>query len=234
MKKLLALTAAAMLCACNSEPTTDADPFEGADPLRPFNEAVFEFNLTIDQYLIRPAARGYHMLPGDVRYGVGNFLSNLGEPITGVNNLLQADFQGFGTTLFRFILNTTFGFGGLRDFASENGLPERDQTFNHTLRHYGVGTGPYLVLPILGPSSARGVAGRVGDYFADPFSYYLEPIESAARNGVEGVVARDRYRDVIDQLYYKSLDPYVATRSTYLQHGGRSVTNGVLTAPKGE
>lgn len=213
--------AAGMLCACGSQSMVgaDGDPYEAQDPFRPFNETVFKFNLRADRNVIYPLAKGYHMLPAWMRYGTSNFFSNLKEPVNGLNSLAQGNFRAFGTTLFRFLLNSTFGFAGLRDFAGENGLDADNQTFDRTLRAYGVDTGPYLVLPFFGPSSVRGVGGKVGDYFSDPFSYYLTTAESVGRGVAVGVITRDENEDIVNQLYYQSLDPYVASRAAYLQHG---------------
>lgn len=232
MKKFLALSAALMVTACTTAPatTSDSDPFEAQDPLRPLNETIFSFNLRTDKYILRPVSESYHALPEWMRYGTSNFFSNLGEPLSGVNSLLQADFQSFGTTLFRFILNTTFGLGGVRDFAGENGLAENNQGFNDTLRTYGMGTGPYLVLPILGPSSARGVVGKAGDWFGDPVGYMLSTPESIAQYTADGIILRDENAPVINQLFYQSLDPYTATRAAYLQHQEKRRKGGSKSA----
>ncbi len=223
MKKNLALTAALLIAACSSpiNPNGEVDPFEAKDPLRPFNEAIFSFNLGADEYVIHPVARGYHALPSWFRYGSSNFLSNLSEPINGINSLLQADFQSFGTSLFRFILNTSFGLGGVRDFAGENGLEESNNTFNDTLRSYGVGTGPYVVLPLLGPSSLRGTVGAVGDWASDPVSYFISTPLSIGKATSHAIVKRDENNEIIQHLYYDAIDPYTATRATYLQHETR-------------
>lgn len=219
-KTLLALSTALLITACNSNAGgPDADPFEAQDPIRPFNEAMFSFNLGADEYVIHPVAKGYHALPEWFRYGSSNFVSNLSEPLSAVNSLVQLDFQSFGTSLFRFLLNTTFGLGGVRDFAGENGLAKNKQTFNQTFSHYGVDTGPYIVLPLLGPSSARDVTGRVGDWFADPLNYYMTTWESVGEGAAQGIITRDQNAAIIDQLYYESIDPYTATRAAYLQHG---------------
>ena len=229
MKKIAALTSALLISACAPQTNVgaDTDPFEARDPIRPFNEAIFSFNLGADEYVIHPISRGYHELPGWFRYGSGNFLSNLSEPLNGINSLLQADFQSFGTSLFRFILNTTFGLGGIRDFAGENGLAENDTHFNDTLRSYGVGTGPYVVLPLLGPSSLRGTVGFAGDWVSDPVGYFISTPASIGQSAAQGIVDRDDNDEIVQQLYYDAIDPYTATRATYLQHEMRgSKENG--------
>ena len=224
MKKIAALTATLLIAACAPQTNagSEGDTFEARDPLRPFNEAIFSFNLGADEYVIGPVAHGYNRLPGWFRYGSSNFLSNLGEPLSGINYLLQADFQSFGTSLFRFLLNTTFGLGGLRDFAGENGLVENTARFNDTFRAYGLGTGPYIVLPLLGPSSLRGTVGVAGDWVSDPVGYFVSTPASVAQSVSEGIVDRAESNDIVQQLYYDAIDPYTATRATYLQHETRS------------
>lgn len=220
MKKTLFSLLCIALAACSSTPPSDkdADPFAARDPLQGMNEAVFSFNLGADEYVVRPVARAYHHVPGWGREGVGNFLTNLNEPSNMVNGVLQLNPEVTFTSLWRFLLNTTFGMAGMRDFAGENGLKYQDQDFGKTLKSYGMTEGSYLVLPLAGPSTARGTAGKVVDWFTDPVGWFLTTPETIAQFAAEGISDRDDNASVIDQLYYQSIEPYSATRAAYLQH----------------
>jgi phospholipid-binding lipoprotein MlaA len=224
MKYLLPLTIALLLTACSPAPRDlamadeQSDPFEMRDAIKPFNEAVFAFNLKADRYAVKPVADLYHHVPDIARDGVSNVLSNLKEPANFVNGVLQGKPQVALTAFWRFTLNTTFGIFGLRDFASENGLKSRDTKFGETLGVYGVSTGSYVVLPLFGPSTTRDTAGKVVDWFLDPLNWYMTTPQSIAQGVSEGITTRDRNAAIIDQLYYESLEPYSATRAAYLQH----------------
>jgi phospholipid-binding lipoprotein MlaA len=196
----------------------DADPFDRQDPLKPMNQAVFAFNISADTHVIRPVAQTYHEAPVWARGAIGNFLSNLSEPANGINGVLQLKPEIALTAFWRFALNSTVGLGGLRDFAGENGLKNKDTDFGKTLGRYGVGDGPYLVLPLAGPSTAPDTAGLAVDWVLDPVGWVLTVPESVAQTVSEGVVTRDGDAAIIDQLYYDSLEPYTATRAAYLQH----------------
>lgn len=209
----------------NSFPTADnqledesADGTPPNDPLESFNRPVFHFNVALDKYAMRPVANTYHELPQIVRLSVSNELTNISEPLNMVHGVLRLNPRVFFTSFWRFVLNTTVGLGGLRDFAGENGLHNMDQSLDNTLGRWGISTGPYLVLPLLGPSSIRGAVGTGGDFFLDPVSYFLTWPEVFGIGAVRGISERDSKRKIIDQLYYESLDPYVALRSVYLQH----------------
>ena len=220
MKMLPAIILSLLLSACVSTAASnpDADPFELQDPIQPVNSAVFDFNLSADQYVIKPVTDGYHYLPEWSRYAISNFVTNLSEPSNFVNGVLQADPNIAFTSIWRFILNSTFGFAGLRDFAAENGLKYQNTNFGKTLGVYGFSDGAYVVLPLAGPSTVRDTAGTVVDWFIDPLGWYLTTPEIVAQTAVDGITTRDENDSIIDQLYYRSLDPYSATRAAYLQH----------------
>ena len=228
MKRSSALLVILLLTACSGgtihncvDIQTDAkgDPFDACDPGSAVNRQVFEFNLFTDYNVIGPVTHFYHReMPKDGRDAVDHFLTNLSEPANMVNSTLQGDMQSAGTTLWRFLLNSTFGFAGLRDFAGENGLKYNEQNFGMTLGSYGVADGAYVVLPIAGPSSVRDTTGRVVDWFLDPVGWYLSTPQSLIQGVATGLDDRDRNNGVIDQFYYRSLDPYSATRAAYLQH----------------
>lgn len=205
------------LSACNNAPNSE-DPFDARDPLKPLNEQVFSFNLAADRWVVKPAAEAYHVLPGWSREGIDNFLTNLEEPNNFVNGVLQLNPKTAFTSFWRFALNSTIGFGGLRDFAGENGLKNQDTDFGKTLGCYGVADGAYVVLPFAGPSTARDTTGKVVDWFLDPVGWFMTTPETIAQITVDGINTRDNESAVINQFYYHSLEPYTSTRAAYLQH----------------
>jgi phospholipid-binding lipoprotein MlaA len=208
---------AILLVACSPKSGSD-DSFDARDPLKELNQSVFQFNLVVDRYLLRPVSRVYHQIPATGRDAISNFFDNLHEPGNVLNSTLQGDPDHAATSFWRFVLNTTFGLGGMRDFAGENGLKEYDVAFDSTLKTYGVDEGSYVVLPLLGPSSVRGTVGYAVDWFTDPVGFYLSTPVAIAQTASDAVIAREENDDIIQQLYYKSLEPYSATRAAYLQH----------------
>ncbi len=208
-------------CASVSQtahPDEFSDPFAVQDPIEPVNQGIFAFNLKADTYVMKPFASTYHYIPEWGRNGVANFLTNLTEPSNFVNGILQLDPRVTLTSFWRFMINTTFGFVGLRDFAATQGLKYQDQNFGKTLQRYGLASGPYLVVPLLGPSNVRNTSGEIVDLFIDPVGWLFTTPESVIQTVVSGISTRDADAAIIDQLYYQSLDPYVATRAAYLQN----------------
>ena len=191
------------------------------DPLEPVNRVMLDFNLTLDRYLVKPVAVGYRAVtPAFFRTGVANFLTNLRSPVVLVNDLMQGEFDRAAQTAGRFAVNTTVGIGGVRDVSKEFGLPEKhDEDFGQTLAVHGVGAGPYLVLPLLGPTNPRDVVGRVVDFAISPFS-------SPALTGVNAVVARERDLGTIEDLQRSSIDLYAAIRSATRQLRTKEIRNG--------
>jgi len=135
------------------------------DPFKKVNRVSYNFNVALDLALIRPVATGYkNVTPGFVRTGVSNFLSNLNEPRNFINNLLQLKFERSLQSFARFTFNSTIGLGGLIDFMSiTNSIPKQPEDFGQTLAFWGAKPGPYIYLPLLGPSTVRDVIGRIGD-----------------------------------------------------------------------
>ena len=163
------------VAACATPPT---DPVARAefdktnDPLEPMNRKILDFNLFLDRILIKPVAEGYRwIVPEYARNRMRNFLDNLNEPVIFINDTLQGEFHRANTTAGRFLFNSTFGVGGLWDRASQIGMEKQSGDFGQTLYTWGVPDGPYLVLPLLGPSNPRDIVGMVVDGYADPFSY---------------------------------------------------------------
>jgi phospholipid-binding lipoprotein MlaA len=149
-----------------TDPTspTYEPPMRVSDPFEGFNKAIYKFNYGFDKYFFLPVVRGYEFItPAPVRKGVTNFFSNLYEVRNFANNLLQGKAEGCVNTLFRFAVNTTLGLGGLLDPATEMGFPQWKEDFGQTLGVWGAGAGPYLVLPIFGPSSLRDAGGLLVD-----------------------------------------------------------------------
>jgi phospholipid-binding lipoprotein MlaA len=153
-RQLAALAAAALLLGgCASTPRNPDDPLEG------YNRAMFAFNDRVDKAVVRPAATVYdHLAPKPVKIGVGNFFSNLADPWIGLNNLLQGKVGDAFSDWMRFLFNSTWGFLGVLDIASEAGLPKHDEDFGQTLAVWGVGEGPYFVVPFFGPRTIRDAA----------------------------------------------------------------------------
>ena len=153
-------------CATTGEPTR-SDPIEG------FNRGVYKFNDALDRGVLKPTAKAYvKWTPDWFRTGVGNFFMNLKGPGTIVNQLLQGKFREAGQDTARLLLNTTFGLGGVIDVASMNELPQHDEDLGQTLGKWGVPPGPYLMLPFLGPATARDGPSRIVDTFLEPLYWY--------------------------------------------------------------
>ena len=198
------------------------------DPIEPVNRAVFEFNHLLDGLLLEPAAIMYRAAaPQLVRDGVNNFLTNLRTPVVLANDLLQGEFGRAELTLGRFMLNTILGAGGLIDVAGWAGMPDPHyEDFGQTLAVYGVGDGPYLMLPLLGPSNPRDAFGRVVDLLFDPL-FFLAPTDvSYGRFGAESVTFREQNIETIDELERSSLDLYAATRTLVRQLRANEIRNG--------
>ncbi len=192
------------------------DPMEGA------NRAVFAFNETVDKAVLEPVARGYrYVAPKPVRSGVRNFLRNLKSPVVMGNELLQGDLEGFANATGRLFINTILGVGGVFDIADQGGIPYEPEDFGQTLAVWGVGNGPYIVIPIFGPSTVRDGTGLLVDSFADPVRIYLFNTDREwlhyTRMGVSAVDQREELLDIVDDLRRNSFDYYAALRSAYYQ-----------------
>jgi phospholipid-binding lipoprotein MlaA len=221
---VLAATVPLMLAGCAAPPTDPArrTVFDQTnDPLEPMNRAIFDFNDKAYTYVLFPVARGYNDLPTPARTGIHNVIDNLGEPIVFMNKGLQGDLSSAVTTVARFLVNSIFGFGGLVDVASHNDLPEpKAGDFGATLYTYGIGEGPYLVLPLLGPSNPRDTVGMAADGVADPWGYvlyttYPEQFGVVFGKGIDLLSGRI---DDYEQARKTSLDFYAFLRSSYRQN----------------
>lgn len=231
---LISLLAAVFLGGCATRPTDPEDRAiyqETNDPFEPMNRAVFWFNERLDIVFLRPVSIGYRkVVPRGVRAGVGNFLDNLESPVILMNELLQGEWQMAQDTVGRFMANTILGLGGLIDIASGAGIPKHDEDFGQTLAVWGVESGPYLVLPVLGSSNFRDGLGLTVDGVADPFGLLAEDDYEddifIARGSIQTVDWRANNLETIDDLRRSSLDFYAAVRSAYRQQRAAAIRNG--------
>ncbi len=195
------------------------------DPLEGFNRTVFRFNETVDEVVLEPVAKGYRkVMPEWGRERVSHFVGNLNTPIIFVNSALQGDVNNMFTAFWRFVLNSTIGIGGAFDQATEWGLPERREDFDQTLGFYGLGTGPYIVWPLLGPSTLRGTFGMVGDALASPSTYVSWPVAVSTR-AAEMIDTREKLIEPIDDMRRDSFDPYSTVKSAYSQRRAKMIEN---------
>jgi phospholipid-binding lipoprotein MlaA len=196
-------------------PGSERDP---RDRFERFNRAMFKFDTSLDHAVMRPVARGYvKVTPRPVRAGISNFLGNLAYTTTIVNDVLQGRAKEFGRDLARLIVNTTVGIGGLFDPALRLGLLRHDRDFGQTLGKWGVHTGPYLVLPFLGPSDVRDAFGTVADGFT---TIDRQIGDTSFRDGVFGMRKLDDRATALptDSILDSAYDPYAFVRSAWFQH----------------
>lgn len=230
---MMALT----LSACASMPDRDdqeavAAYNEANDPLEPMNRYFFEVNRFLDQILLRPVAEIYRgTLPDPVQDSVRNALDNLRGPVIFANDLLQGEVNRAGTTVGRFAVNSTIGVFGLFDVAdSWFGLEKHNEDFGQTFAVWGIPEGPYLVVPVLGPSSPRKLAGTALEYYVDPWNNWLRRNEAAefimVRSAVDAVDYRARNLETLDDIERNAIDFYATLRSLYRQRRGDEIRNG--------
>ncbi|HWA31795.1 MAG TPA: VacJ family lipoprotein [Rhizomicrobium sp.] len=215
-----------LLSACASDPEGTAvnDPFENT------NRQVFAFDQKLDRYVLAPVAQGYvDVVPDPARDGIHNFLLNLDLPVTFVNDLLQGEGERAAQDFARFAMNSTFGIGGLFDPATGAGIPYNKEDFGQTLGTWGVGEGPYLVLPFLGPDPPRDATGQIVDIFFDPTTYISlreHFYYSAGRQTLWILDLRSRNLGTMDQIERSSVDYYASVRSLYRQKRNNDIRNG--------
>lgn len=199
------------------------------DPFEPVNRAIFQFNITLDRLVLRPVAIGYRaVLPAPLRRSVTSFWDNLESPVIFANDLLQLKPGRAGVTLSRFILNSAIGFFGFFDPALELGLDRHDEDFAQTLGHWGVGEGPYLMWPVLGPLPPRDMLGFIADSFTDPL-YYILRDERPVYYGMfaaDLIDQRHQVIDEVDELQKTSVDFYAAVRNLYRQSMNSEIRDG--------
>ncbi len=216
---VLTLCVSTTLTACAK---TDISPSGIYDPNEAANRRIHGFNKKVDTILLSPASNGYGtIIPRPVRTGVSNFADNLSLPNDVINNTLQGKLPEAGSSLFRFVLNSTFGVGGLFDPASAAGMERHDTDFGETLYVWGAGEGAYTELPFFGPYTTRDAYGFAVDIILDPFFVVVrEPTRYIG--GVAYVVNKmgDRYdySATVDSILYDSADSYAQARTLYLQN----------------
>jgi phospholipid-binding lipoprotein MlaA len=222
--RLPLLAASLLLATCAA---VHADP---RDPLESSNRAVDGFNRSVDHSVIRPVARAYReSVPQPVQTGVGNFFGNLGDAWSAVNSLLQFNPDPAARDGMRFAMNTVFGGLGLMDLASKAGIERQKEDFGVTLARWGVPPGPYLVLPLLGPSTLRDAAALPADWIGNPLSHVAPMADRAALVAGQAVETRVKLLPV-DPVLDSALDPYTFMRDAYLQHRNTEVDGGLASA----
>jgi phospholipid-binding lipoprotein MlaA len=206
------------------DPAARAEFKANNDPIEPLNRKVFAFNVTFDRMLIKPLAKGYRwVLPDWIRDTVRRVLDNLNEPIVMVNCVLQVRLTAAATTGGRFIVNSTCGAGGIADLATDWEMPKQVGDFGQTLWSWHMPEGPYLVIPIFGPSNPRDGIGQGIDVYIDPFRY--EPLNdnypdavTTGRLVADGIDQRERNLESLDEIQRESIDYYASLRSLFRQN----------------
>ena len=202
------------------------------DPLEPLNRKTFAFNMALDRAVFKPIAKTYvRVIPAAGRTGIRNFLGNLHEPVVLANNLLQGEFRRAGATASRFLVNSTVGLAGVLDLAGPRGLPNQTGDFGQTLYVWGLPEGPYLMLPVVGPSSPRDGIGTGADVFIDPWIYLTSQIEyqtsiAVSRAVLSGIDLRARNIDSLDEIEREAVDFYASIRSLYRQNRAAELRHG--------
>jgi len=218
------LCMALLLAACAGTQNRHTDPVN--DPWEGFNRKVYAFNDQLDRFVLRPVAVAYDTaVPDPLQKGIGNFLRNLGYPVTFINQILQGKFRDSGVSTGRFLVNSTIGLLGFFDVASKAGIPYYDEDFGQTLATWGYENSRYLVMPLFGPLTVRDTFGR-------SVYGYLHPISWAAREEhiywpmvIDIVHTRAGFLDQ-DQVVRESFDPYVFVRDAWLQNRRFNIYDG--------
>lgn len=209
------------LTGCATTQSASNDPLEG------YNRAMYKFNDAVDTVVLKPVSQGYDtIVPAPISQAISNFFSNLGDIGVVINDLLQGKFDQAADDTGRFLLNSTVGFAGIFDVATDAGLPKNNEDFGQTLGAWGVEPGAYVVLPFFGPRTVRDSFGLVGDYFTDPVTYVEGPGAENAFRGtrlVDDRAALLKTEKVLDEAAY---DEYIYVRDAYLQRRLNLVYDG--------
>jgi phospholipid-binding lipoprotein MlaA len=222
LRALLACVCVASLllggCATNGNPR---------DPLEPMNRVIYKFNDGVDNLVLRPFATFYQgVVPPPIRTGINNWFSNINDVIVALNNLLQGKMPDAINDVGRILVNSTLGMFGVLDVATELGVEKHNEDFGQTLGRWGLGDGPYIVLPLLGPSSVRDTAGWVGDAYTWPISYLDPHWQRNALIGLRFITIRADLLEASQILETAALDPYEFVRDAYLQRRRNQVYDG--------
>jgi len=199
----------------------DEQPLAFPDPLEPINRRTLRVNQTVDRWVLSPVTRAYgYVMPDRAKQSVREFFRNLESPAIFVNDVLQGELKDAATTVARFSVNTVFGVAGLLDPASSIGLERHEADFGETLAKNGVGSGPYLIVPLLGPTTVRDGLGTLVDVALQPTIYLLGPtplLIATVQEGTNGLALREAHGEDLERLEQGSLDYYAALRSAYYQ-----------------
>ena len=205
------------------------------DPIEPLNRYIFELNKFADELFLKPVAVIYRgITPDPIRTGVRNVLNNLRTPLTFIHDVAQGETERAGQSFGRFTTNTLIGVGGIFDIAAgeegKEGIPYHEEDLGQTLAVWGVGEGPYLMLPLFGPSNARDAVGRVGDFFLDPVGWIGSSDTRQTLAIVRVVSNAIHYRSLtittLDEIERSSIDYYATVRSLYRQRRRAEIANG--------
>lgn len=201
------------------------------DPAEPTMRAIFAFNQILDKAVLKPVSNAYRTVaPDQFRTSVHNFLNNLRTPVIFFNDVLQGEFESAITTLVRFLINSTAGIFGFNDTASDLGIEFKNEDFGQTLAVWNVPEGPYVMLPVFGPSNPRDAIGRVVDFFIDPLNMWAKTSDKEwtipTRTAVDAIDFRALHYDTIEDLEKSSLDFYATIRSLYRQRRTDEINNG--------
>ncbi len=223
---MLSVSLGLPLAACS---TTGGNP-QANDPYEQQNREIFDLDVRLDRHILLPTAEAYNdVVPEVARDGIHNFLLNLNSPVIFANDLLQGDGGRGSQTLARFVLNTTLGIGGLIDIAGKIGIPYHSEDFGQTLAVWGADEGPYLVLPLAGPSNPRDLTGDVVDIAFDPntyISYNYKFYWSIGRGALSVIDLRARNATTLAGIERGSVDYYASVRSLYRQNRANEIANG--------
>ncbi len=239
MKKILYLIILSFFISFSANASDESNE-NLKDCWKGFNKATFALNQTLDGILFEPIARGYRHLPSGIRYGTSNMVSNISNLVTIPNNLLQGDFKAAINNSMRLIVNTTLGIVGIFDVASSLGLEQLDrEDYGQTLASWGMESGCYIVLPILGPSTARDAVGHAINFLGgDPWynitsendTRYFKDSDYFFSKMTDGVDFRAKNIEAFDSIEKNSVDFYASVKSLYLQDRARKISNsGVIT-----
>jgi phospholipid-binding lipoprotein MlaA len=234
MRNICAIVVAACALLLSGCASTSQLSDETNDPLEPMNRTVFDFNETFDRFVELPIA-GFYILwfPRPLRRGLDHFVDNLDMPVVFANDMLQGKPGRAGESAARFVLNSTIGLGGIVDVASQHGLPYRPADFGETLAGYGVGEGPFLVLPVIGPEPPRDLIGDAVDLAINPLTYvpprwpfYVRASDSLFEHAAGSLETNARNIVLRQELAKSSLDPYATMRSVYRQIRAAQIAGG--------
>lgn len=222
---LATVLAASLFAGCAAVPASSMpDP---RDPLESYNRSISHFNDAVDDAVLKPVATGYKAVtPSFIRTGVGNFFANLGDMWSMVNNVLQGNGTGFGDSMGRVMVNSFIGVGGVFDVASEAGIPRHKEDFGQTLAVWGVPAGPYLVLPLLGPSTLRDTAALPVDWQGSAWGHMHDIALRNTGMALNIVDTRARFLEAGELINDAALDPYTFKRDFYLQKRNSDVYDG--------